>query len=112
MERTCDGFTQRLTRRSTVLAQAIALARIARVLDVPVLGTEQNPHGLGRNSTELRELCPQTCDGVQIDHAIGHRVRDDPRFPRRQTALVCELVEWARCRVPWRLQAGVAHSPP
>ena len=36
-----------------VVANALRLARMARAMDVPVWGTEQNPKGLGRNMPEL-----------------------------------------------------------
>lgn len=40
-----------------VLCQAVLLAQAARALGIPVLGTEQNPQGLGPNVAELRALC-------------------------------------------------------
>ena len=43
-----------------VLAQNIRLARIARLLDVPVLGTEQNPARLGPNAPAIAALCQHT----------------------------------------------------
>ncbi len=43
-----------------VLARAVLLARAARLLGVPVWGTEQNPNRLGPNAPELRALCQQT----------------------------------------------------
>ena len=52
---------------ATVVAQALVLARIARLLDVPVLGTEQNPQGLGGNVPELRELCARTLAKMHFD---------------------------------------------
>ncbi len=36
-----------------VVANALRLARMARAMEVPVWGTEQNPEGLGRNLPEL-----------------------------------------------------------
>jgi len=51
----------------TVVAQALALARIARELGVPVIGTEQNPRGLGSNLPALRELCGQTLSKTLFD---------------------------------------------
>ena len=41
-----------------VIAQAARLARIARLLQVPVLATEQNPAGLGPTVDPLRDLVP------------------------------------------------------
>lgn len=43
-----------------VLAQNLRLARIARLLEIPVLSTEQNRQGLGPNVEEISALCQQT----------------------------------------------------
>jgi nicotinamidase-related amidase len=43
-----------------VLAQAIKLANIAKLLRVPTVGTEQNPAGLGHNDPKLKAFCTQT----------------------------------------------------
>ena len=42
------------------LKNATTLAHIARMLQVPVFGTEQNPSKLGPNAAELRALCDKT----------------------------------------------------
>lgn len=43
-----------------VLANAVRLAKMARLLHLPVFGTEQNPNGLGANVDEVRSLCTNT----------------------------------------------------
>ncbi|MFM2087687.1 MAG: hypothetical protein RLZZ237_2556 [Pseudomonadota bacterium] len=43
-----------------VLVQNLRLARIAQLLEIPVLGTEQNRQGLGPNVEEIAALCQQT----------------------------------------------------
>lgn len=43
-----------------VVAEALFLANVATVLNVPVLGTEQNPERLGANDASLREYCQET----------------------------------------------------
>jgi nicotinamidase-related amidase len=43
-----------------VLRNALRLARVAQVLEVPAWGTEENPAGLGENPPELKALCRQT----------------------------------------------------
>ncbi|VWB57749.1 isochorismatase [Burkholderia lata] len=48
-----------------VVTQAVRLARIAQILEVPVMGTEQSPVQLGRNVPEIKELCSNT---VVKDH--------------------------------------------
>ena len=45
---------------ATVLSQCIRLAQIAKALDIPILGTEQNPNGLGENHPDLKTLCDTT----------------------------------------------------
>jgi nicotinamidase-related amidase len=43
-----------------VLANALRLARLAQLMDVPAWGTEENPAALGENPPELRALCRKT----------------------------------------------------
>ena len=43
-----------------VLSNALRLARLAQLMDVPVWGTEENPAALGENAPELRALCRKT----------------------------------------------------
>jgi nicotinamidase-related amidase len=50
-----------------VLAQALRLADAARLLGVPVLGTEQNPAGLGPNVATLRQRCASTLAKMHFD---------------------------------------------
>lgn len=45
---------------SEAIQRAIFLARIARLMQVPVWGTEQNPDKLGGNTPELTALCQKT----------------------------------------------------
>ncbi len=50
-----------------VLATALRLADAARLLGVPVLGTEQNPRGLGPNVDALRQRCASTLTKMHFD---------------------------------------------
>jgi nicotinamidase-related amidase len=47
-------------RGDEVLQRAVFLAKVARLLEVPVWGTEQNPQRLGENDPAVRELCQRT----------------------------------------------------
>ncbi len=49
-----------------VLDNALRLGRVARLLDVPVWGTQENPAGLGENVTEIRALCRTTLDKMHF----------------------------------------------
>jgi len=50
-----------------VLQHAVCLADIARELDIPVLGTEQNPQGLGPNEAAVRGRCAATLSKMHFD---------------------------------------------
>jgi nicotinamidase-related amidase len=42
------------------IASALFLAQVAQVLAIPILGTEQNPDGLGPNDERIKVFCNQT----------------------------------------------------
>jgi len=75
------------------LANAMRLAQAAKLLSVPVWGTEQNPGKLGSNPAALKALCKQTLAKMQFS--------------------ACEegLVDWLRPVVN-RKPAGNARSLP
>ena len=50
-----------------VVANAIRLARIAALLEVPVWGTEENPPGLGATVAELRPLLGQVVSKMSFN---------------------------------------------
>jgi nicotinamidase-related amidase len=52
---------------ATAVQRGVFLGRTAQVLDIPVLGTEQNPAKLGPNSAELRALCSVTLAKTHFD---------------------------------------------
>ncbi|WP_038210334.1 isochorismatase family protein [Xenophilus azovorans] len=75
-----------------VLANAVRLAKLAQLAEVPVFGTEQNPARLGENASELRALCRRT-------------------LPKMHFSAVAEgLAEWLR--PPARAPQGNARSLP
>lgn len=50
-----------------VLRRAVMLADAARLLGVPVHGTEQNPRGLGPNDPVVRQRCASTLVKMHFD---------------------------------------------
>ncbi len=56
-----------IDRHEEVLADALCLADAARVLGLRIIGTEQNPQGLGPNGPELRERCETTLAKMHFD---------------------------------------------
>ncbi len=61
-----------------VLANALRLAQLAKLMEVPVWGTEQNPSRLGENAPEIRALCHQTLAKMQfsgVEEGLGEWLR-------------------------------------
>ena len=65
-----------------VLANAVRLAKAARVMGVPAWGTEQNPDKLGFNAPELRETCQRTLPKMGFS-ALSGGLLDCLRPPAR-----------------------------
>lgn len=51
----------------SVVANGVLLAQAARVLNIPVIGTEQNPAGLGPNVEQIRAACRLTLAKTHFD---------------------------------------------
>lgn len=61
-----------------VLANAVRLGQLARLMEVPVWGTEQNPSKLGRNVAEVEALCAQTLSKMHfsgVEEGLGEWLR-------------------------------------
>ncbi len=67
---------------AAVLDNAHRLARMARLLDVPVWGTEQNPAKLGQNPAAIREACRKTLAKMHFS-AVADGLADWLRPPAR-----------------------------
>jgi len=66
---------------AAVLANAVRLARVARLLEVPTWGTEENPEGLGETVPQLRPLLGQVLRKMQFSaaDALVERLRPPVR---------------------------------
>ena len=63
---------------SAVIANAVRLGQLARLMAVPVWGTEQNPSKLGENAPEVRALCGQTLSKMHfsaVEEGLGEWLR-------------------------------------
>lgn len=61
-----------------VLANAVRLGKLARLIEVPVWGTEQNPSKLGENAPEIRVLCHKTLSKMHfsgVEEGLGEWLR-------------------------------------
>jgi nicotinamidase-related amidase len=66
------------------VANAVILGQLARLMEVPVWGTEQNPSKLGQNVAEIRALCRQTLSKMQfsgVEEGLGEWLRPPAKPP-------------------------------
>jgi len=72
-----------------LVARSVTLGRIAALLDVPVIGTEQSPEKLGENVPSIRRLCTETIAKHRFD--ASEALRATALAERRQVVLCgCE----------------------
>ena len=63
---------------AAALANAMRLAQLAKLMKVPVIGTEQNPSRLGPNDAALRALCDRTLSKMHFsatEEGLGEWLR-------------------------------------
>ena len=69
---------------AVVLANAMRLGQIAKLMSLPVWGTEQNPSRLGQNPPELRTLCNQTLGKMHfstVEEGLSEWLRPQVKAP-------------------------------
>lgn len=67
-----------------VVANAVRLGQLARLMAVPVWGIEQNPSHLGENLAEIKALCAQTLSKMHfsaVEEGLGEWLRPQPKPP-------------------------------
>jgi nicotinamidase-related amidase len=75
---------------ASVVAQAVRLGSIAQVLDVPIIGTEQSPAGLGANVEAIGSLCSRTLVKHHFDACAEGLVDALPKGRSRVIVAGCE----------------------
>jgi len=67
-----------------VLSNALRLAQAAQLLQIPTLGTEQNPSRLGENAPDIKALCQRTLAKMQfsgVEEGLGEWLRPPVKPP-------------------------------
>jgi nicotinamidase-related amidase len=67
-----------------VTANAVRLGELARLMAVPVWGTEHNPSGLGPNLPSIKALCGKTLSKMQfsaVEEGLGEWLRPPSKPP-------------------------------
>ncbi len=88
-----------------VVANAVRLGKMARLLQVPVWGTEENPSRLGDNLPEIRALCKKTLSKMHfsaVEEGLGEWLR-----PEVKTA---QMPQGNARSLPKHLQKAAAHN--
>ena len=70
---------------AVVAANAVRLGSFARLMGVPVWGTEQNPSRLGENVLEVRTLCNRTLSKMHfsaVEEGLGEWLRPPVKTPQ------------------------------
>ncbi|MDM0112155.1 isochorismatase family protein [Variovorax sp. J22R133] len=68
-----------------VARNAVRLAKMAKLLKVPVWGTEENPSRLGENLPEIRALCQRTLSKMHfsaVEEGLGEWLREPAPAPQ------------------------------
>jgi len=73
-----------------VIRESVRLASMARLLGVPVIGTEQSPGSLGENVGEAKALCGSTIAKDSFDACAGGLLAALPAGRRRIIVAGCE----------------------
>lgn len=99
-------------RSAGVLAEALRLADVARELGIRVVGTEQNPRGLGPNAPAIRERCASTLSKMHFDacaDGLVELLREDGGTPPAEVVIAgCEAHVCLLQTALGLLQAGFA----
>lgn len=69
---------------ATVLANAVRLGQIAKLMNVPIWGTEQNPSHLGENLPEIRALCTRVLSKMHfsaVEEGLSEWLRPEVKPP-------------------------------
>ncbi|RZL90033.1 MAG: isochorismatase family protein [Variovorax sp.] len=67
------------------VANAVRLGKIARLIEVPAWGTEENPNALGENLPEIRSLCQRTLAKMHfsaVEEGLGEWLRAPAKAPQ------------------------------
>lgn len=70
---------------AAVVANAVRLGHLARLMGVPVWGTEQNPSRLGESAPEVRALCDRRLSKMHfsaVEEGLGEWLRPPVKAPQ------------------------------
>ncbi len=96
---------------SAAVANAIRLGQAARLLEVPVWGTEQNPSKLGENHPDVRALCRKTLAKMHfsaVEEGLGEWLRPPAKAVQGNARSLPRHLQKPAVSAPERSQIVVA----
>ena len=79
-----------IDQSSEVLAQCIRIARIAKILKVPTIATEQSPQSLGGNTAGIKLFCEQTIAKTHFNACLDGLIEELPQGRQQLILAGCE----------------------
>lgn len=76
--------------RDSVVKEAVRLGKIANLIGIPIIGTEQNPSGLGENVQEIKSILDRTLIKHHFDACKDSLVEAFPNKPSQVVVAGCE----------------------
>lgn len=96
---------------AATVANAVRLGQAARLLEVPVWGTEQNPSKLGENHPEVRALCRKTLAKMHfsaVEEGLGEWLRPPAKVAQGNARSLPRHLQRPAASPPERSQIVVA----
>ena len=75
---------------SDVLKQCVRIAKIAQILNIPIIGTEQSPQSLGHNVVEISKFCQDTITKSHFDACQDGLIQALPQHRKKLVVAGCE----------------------
>ena len=74
----------------SVLSQCIRTAKIAQLLEIPIIGTEQSPKSLGSNLESIKSLCSKTISKEHFNACADGLIQAIPSSRQQCILMGCE----------------------
>lgn len=85
-----DRLMPSIYQGKEVLNQCVRIAKIAQLLDVPIIGTEQSPNSLGHNAQEIIHYCDSTFSKDHFDGCQDGLINQLPKDTSNIVLAGCE----------------------
>ena len=85
-----DRLMPSIYQGAEVLNQCVRIAKIAQLLNVPIIGTEQSPNSLGHNAQEIIYYCDSTFSKDHFDGCQDGLINQLPKNTSNLVLAGCE----------------------